>query len=343
MRIARLARAARALTSAIPVTLFSAAAFGQSAPPPGPPMGLFDYLVLTNCVHLSHQHASFHAPLWPWEAPTPVFPGTAKLKARTISAPDLVNFMSTAPHIIPHRMNVQLIGQKEGLGYQWTDTFIEIKEPGAPQVVHIKGTGKYILPNVLNTISDALYAAVGNARKGLALKVYPREQLVDVKLVPDKPVYEIGDSVEVVAEFAYPLPPEVPGLFEATVEEVSLVKGNGNVALPYPSTTQSPLGDLTAEPTNRTRSRTFTVSLPASSHTSAEALKSPIMQTVTLDMTVRARDTSNSCDLLTGETEKTVRLVVENPHYAPLQHMTIKKNPALKARQPATRVRRNTR
>ncbi|MEM9621721.1 MAG: hypothetical protein AAF993_08740 [Pseudomonadota bacterium] len=330
----------RILSLSIVLMLWSGAAFAQGgiAVPPGPPMGLYHFFVKTNCYSLAQQYEEW-TPYWPWETAVPVFPGNASIVGVTISAPDLIYIRSSHPGVIPAKNGWQLAGPSNGLAYPKTRSTLQINEPkNAPTIVRLDSAGQYPLQMVLGFVDDLarMYLLGLPPNHNLALSVYPRQELKRVTLTSPKPVYTVGDTINLRGEWGY-VNPQNPRVVvaRAILDRVTMPTPNGPVVVPLPES--SVPVTMALDEGTRYSNLGWQLQLPNYGPTSQSSLQSSLIATLDLNLHVKAVDTSNSCNLLKGPTEHTVRIKVANPHYAPAQTQRAIQPAQTRTKQPRTK------
>lgn len=152
---------------------------------PGPPVGLYDIAVPTNCGGFGISQPLATPAYW-GEPPPPVFaPNNASLYARTVNFYDVIDIFSSHPAlIVPFSMKLPTGGED----YHRTEAKFAVQEPQSPVTVTLTGKSKQ--------------PKLGNSPKW-KVRLYPRQTLQDFELEPARDIYPAGEQVKAIIKLPW--------------------------------------------------------------------------------------------------------------------------------------------
>ncbi|HEX7035194.1 MAG TPA: hypothetical protein VF210_05440 [Pseudomonadales bacterium] len=271
--------------------------------------GLYDFIVQTNCVFVEEQQDT-RTPYWARER-IPVF-GAANARGyvRTVDQPDIIDFTSSDPAVVPAPPRLQAIGAIGGVGYQQTEVTLTIKAPNSPRDVTITAKGQPKLD--IGTVTRLGQGASDTMK----LRVYPPQSIASVSLSPTPPPggYRDGERVTVTVRLAqkHPLPTSRIVVDQPTYETAAGGRRTAPIRGWSSSGGQGPK-ELTVAGNRDTITFSFETRFPEDAKTSR--LSSPAAPlTTALTMPVRIQSSSPNCpNIVKSTSAKTLTIPMQKP------------------------------
>lgn len=271
--------------------------------------GLYDFIVQTNCVYVAEQQDT-RTPYWALER-VPVF-GAASARGyiRTVDQPDVIDFTSSDPSVVPAPPRLQAIGAVGGVKYQQTQLTIQIKAPSSPRDVTLtaKGQPKF-------DVGTATRLGQG-ASDTMKLRVYPPQAIASVDLSPT-PLpggYRDGERITVTIRLAqkHPLPTSLIVVERPTYETAT---GERRAAAISNWSGGSAQGAKQFSVAGNQNSITFSFDARFPDDAKTSRGSSPAAPyTTSLTMPVQIRASSQSCpNIVKAASAKTVTIPLQKP------------------------------